>query len=247
MTKVLAALFVALLVSQSPALAQATHTYVAGLGDDVNPCTRTAPCRTFANAISKTAANGIIHVLDGGGYGTLAIKKAISIIADGVNGVIFTASGAIVIDAAKGDVYLQGLTILAQSSAADGIQILDANSVHISKSVIRGFAGGSGISMLSASATRLVVSDTEIEANAGGVFADKQNGEVVLDRVRLLRNQTGIASGPNNTTVFHLTASTLAYNDVAIGKIGGKVLSAENNALVGNGSNGTAMGKEPLQ
>jgi len=37
------------------AQAQATRTWVSGVGDDVNPCSRTAPCKTFAGAISKTA------------------------------------------------------------------------------------------------------------------------------------------------------------------------------------------------
>ena len=40
----------------SMAAAQATRTWVSGVGDDVNPCSRTAPCKTFAGAISKTAA-----------------------------------------------------------------------------------------------------------------------------------------------------------------------------------------------
>lgn len=44
--------------------AQATRTWVSGVGDDANPCSRTAPCKTFAGAISKTAAFGEINVLD---------------------------------------------------------------------------------------------------------------------------------------------------------------------------------------
>jgi hypothetical protein len=53
----------------TPAAAQATRTWVSGTGDDVNPCSRTAPCKTFAGAISKTAAGGEINCLDPGGYG----------------------------------------------------------------------------------------------------------------------------------------------------------------------------------
>ena len=59
--------------------AQATRTWVSGVGDDVNPCSRTAPCKTFAGAISKTAEGGEISVLDPGGYGTLTISKAITV------------------------------------------------------------------------------------------------------------------------------------------------------------------------
>ena len=48
--------FLAPLLASAPAHAQATRTWVSGVGDDVNPCSRTAPCKTFAGAISKTAA-----------------------------------------------------------------------------------------------------------------------------------------------------------------------------------------------
>ncbi len=69
-------------VFASLAQAQATRTWVSGVGDDVNPCSRTAPCKTFAGAISKTAAGGEINILDPGGYGAVTITKSITI--DGV-------------------------------------------------------------------------------------------------------------------------------------------------------------------
>ena len=60
----------------SSAFGQATRTWVSGVGDDVNPCSRTAPCKTWAGAISKTAAGGIIDALDPGGFGTVTIWLA---------------------------------------------------------------------------------------------------------------------------------------------------------------------------
>src|SRR5450759_1326274 len=68
-----------LIVSAGSAQAQATLTWVSGVGDDANPCSRTAPCKTFAGAISKTAAGGEINALDPGGFGALTITKAITI------------------------------------------------------------------------------------------------------------------------------------------------------------------------
>src|SRR5215469_12616513 len=62
-----------------PAHAQATRTWVSGVGNDVNPCSRTAPCKTFAGAISKTAVNGEINCLDPGGFGAITITKSITI------------------------------------------------------------------------------------------------------------------------------------------------------------------------
>src|ERR671913_1664343 len=75
------------LMVASTAQAQATRTWVSGVGDDVNPCSRTAPCKTWAGAISKTAAGGEIDALDPGGYGTLTITKSITV--DGTTGAGF--------------------------------------------------------------------------------------------------------------------------------------------------------------
>ena len=70
-------------LAAAPAQAQATRTWVSGVGDDANPCSRTAPCKTFAGAISKTARNGEINVIDPGGFGAVTITKSITIIAEG--------------------------------------------------------------------------------------------------------------------------------------------------------------------
>ena len=65
----LALLATVFIASKAPVNAQATRTWVSGVGDDVNPCSRTAPCKTFAGAISKTAAGGYINCIDPGGFG----------------------------------------------------------------------------------------------------------------------------------------------------------------------------------
>src|SRR5437763_16740642 len=85
-------LLVMSLAFTSLAHAQATRTWVSGVGDDLNPCSRTAPCKTFAGAISKTFINGEIDVLDPGGYGTVTITKSITIDCTGTFGSIL-ASG----------------------------------------------------------------------------------------------------------------------------------------------------------
>src|SRR3954451_11219280 len=88
------------ILNVTPVQAQATRTWVSGVGDDVNPCSRTAPCKTFAGSISKTAAGGEIDCLDPGGFGAVTITKAItidcsgtfgSILASGTNGIIVNA------------------------------------------------------------------------------------------------------------------------------------------------------------
>src|SRR5690242_21687894 len=85
--------------------AQATRTWVSGVGDDANPCGRTAPCKTFAGAISKTAAAGEISVLDPGGFGAVTITKAITINGDGtLAGILAAGVNGIIVNAGANDV-----------------------------------------------------------------------------------------------------------------------------------------------
>src|ERR1700704_4138224 len=91
------------LLCAAPAQAQATRTWVSGVGDDVNPCSRTAPCKTWAGAISKTAAGGEIDALDPGGFGAVTITKSMTIdggpgaggiLSAGFTGIIINTPGA---------------------------------------------------------------------------------------------------------------------------------------------------------
>src|SRR6188472_885924 len=83
---------IAIMLSMASANAQATRTWVSGVGDDANPCSRTAPCKTFAGAISKTATGGEINCLDPGGFGGLTITKSIAIDCHFTGGGILAAS-----------------------------------------------------------------------------------------------------------------------------------------------------------
>ena len=104
---VFAALLVVSVMWTVPASAQATRTWVSGVGDDANPCSRTAPCKTFAGAISKTAPGGEIDALDPGGFGALTITKSItldggggqvaSVLVAGTNGIVVAAGATCVI------------------------------------------------------------------------------------------------------------------------------------------------------
>src|SRR3954470_25085060 len=89
-----ATLFVSItLILTSVGHAQATRTWVSGVGDDLNPCSRTAPCKTFAGAIAKTTTNGEIDALDAGGFGQVLISKSITIDGTGVLAGILATSG----------------------------------------------------------------------------------------------------------------------------------------------------------
>src|SRR5512133_3144791 len=91
---------IAICLNAGPAYAQATRTWVSGVGDDVNPCSRTAPCKTFAGAMPKTAPGGEINVLDPGGFGAVTITKSISIISVGMEaGVLVSGTNGIIVNA----------------------------------------------------------------------------------------------------------------------------------------------------
>ena len=146
----------------SMAQAQATRTWVSGVGDDVNPCSRTAPCKTFAGAISKTFINGEIDALDPGGYGTVTITKSItldggsgsgwaSILASGTTGVNINLTSNTTDDPTR-VVRLRNLSINGTGSSGtvgtrtgiNGVRIINAtsnpNAVFIENCVIAAFS-----------------------------------------------------------------------------------------------------------
>lgn len=128
------------------AMAQATRTWVSGVGDDANPCSRTAPCKTFAGAISKTAASGEIDALDSGGFGSLTITKAITI--DGgaaLAGVLVAGTNAIIVNAGINDqVILRNLDINGlgptASAGLSGISFLGGKRLIVENVKIYGFS-----------------------------------------------------------------------------------------------------------
>src|ERR1700741_2224320 len=113
------------LLQAAPAQAQATRTWVSGVGDDVNPCSRTAPCKTFAGAISKTAAGGMINCLDPGGYGAVTITKSITIKCYGTFGsVLASFVNGIVIGGAGINVVLRNIAINGAVNGLIGINLI---------------------------------------------------------------------------------------------------------------------------
>src|SRR3984893_2755209 len=138
-----AACAVTMLFVASPACAQATRTWVSGVGDDANPCSRTAPCKTFAGAISKTAAAGEINVLDPGGYGGVTITKSIRIISDHIEaGVLVSGTNGITVNAGVADtIVLEGLDIEGLGTGLNGVHIIAGKSVYVIRCAIRPLTG----------------------------------------------------------------------------------------------------------
>jgi Right handed beta helix region len=198
------ALFLTLGVA--PAQAQATRTWVSGVGDDANPCSRTAPCKTFAGAISKTAAGGEINVLDPGGFGAVTVTKSITISSESFEaGVLVSGANGVIVNAAGATVILRGLDFQGLGTGTNGVNILAASSVKIENCVIRGFSTA-GINVgISSGGVALDVTDTIISNNSGtGIFIKPTGSANVrgsLDRVRVLNSGgDGVFVNANTTT-----------------------------------------------
>src|SRR5690242_14783344 len=151
-------------LAAAPAYAQASRTWVSGVGDDANPCSRTAPCKTFAGAISKTAVNGEINCLDPAGYGAVTITKSITIDCEDTQGSILAAgtTGVIVNITAATDtlkqVRLRGISINGAATGIRGINFVAGSSLHLDEMFIQGFTN-EGVLMNSAGGD-LVVRDS---------------------------------------------------------------------------------------
>lgn len=174
----------------SLAQAQASRTWVSGVGDDANPCSRTAPCKTFAGAISKTAAGGEIDCLDPGGFGAVTITKSMTI--DGTHGAGFggvlasSTNGIVVSDAATGTpgniiVTLRSLSINGGPPATpglNGIRFLAGKTLNVEDCKIFNFTQNAGLDVAMSTSGQVNVSDTTIYNNVRGIRLTTSSGFV---------------------------------------------------------------------
>jgi len=241
-----------ILALATAAQAQATRTWVSGVGDDVNPCSRTAPCKTFAGAISKTAKDGEISVLDPGGYGAVTITKSIyingthgagygSIIASLVNGIIINITD---VNDVRKAVRLRSLDINGASTGINGVSILAATNVFVEDCVIDGFTGngttsGIGIRMaLTATSGNLFVSDSRIHKTITGIRATTTSGFAVASvrNTNIENNTTGVEAATNG---FVTVADSRIASNTGSGltaSASGAQLNARNNIINNNGT-----------
>lgn len=237
------------------AAAQATRTWVSGVGDDANPCSRTAPCKTFAGAISKTAAGGEISVLDPGGFGAVTITKSISIVARGdLGSVLVAGTNGIVINAAATDVVtLSGLEINGigenPSGGLAGVKILGAERVVISDCFIHDFKVAGVSVQPSSAATWVHIDRTTISNATTGVATDATSKAAVA----IVSRSTLSANSRAGVESIGATGRTIVSDSVITGSAtgflitnSGKTHSMGNNTVVNNTSNGTLTGTSPL-
>ena len=261
---VISALAIAIftLAFASLAQAQATRTWVSGVGDDANPCSRTAPCKTFAGAISKTFTGGEIDALDPGGFGAVTITKSITIDGTGTLGAILASgtTGVIITIAPNAndpfrEVTLRGLSINGAGASGTvgtrtGIRGVNVTSngaaiVNIDDTIIQNFSQ-EGINVVASSNTHVIVTNSLIRGCTGaGISADTSAG---IARVTV-RNSTitncGNGVNARSNSRIAMIDSTLSVNTVGLfveGSGGVAVAVLERCQIANNTSHGIQAG-----
>jgi len=238
----LASVALGLLLSATAVHAQPTRTWVSGVGDDANPCSRTAPCKTFAGALVKTAAGGEISALDPGGFGTVVINKSITLNGDGtLASVLASLVNGVTINAGPNDkVVLRNISINGVGNGLNGVRFLAGKSLVLDHVTIAGFTG-SGVDMnISGTFSSLEIHDSTItgaptgvrvaNTGAGGALslaalADVRiegttshavdagaNGRVTISNSLVSGNANGLTASAS-TSVINAEGNQLAFNE----------------------------------
>lgn len=231
------ALTICVVSGTSAAYAQATRTWVSGVGDDVNPCSRTAPCKTFAGAISKTAPFGEISTLDPGGFGPVTITKSITLNGVGTLAGILGNTSGVVINGAGVVVVLRDLSILGVgSSTTNGISLFNGAAVIVDHVTIAGFETG-----ISTTVGNAVVTNSSITQNRGfGVHA--LGGSITLENSQLANN--GVAVQAETGATVRLTNNSV-YNNLTGFGCGGGTLASTGDNRKGNNVGGVVAACAP--
>ncbi|HVF37724.1 MAG TPA: hypothetical protein VNA29_07260, partial [Sphingomicrobium sp.] len=188
-----------------PASAQATRTWVSGVGDDVNPCSRTAPCKTFAGAISKTAAGGEINCLDPGGFGTLTIIKSITVDCSGTFGSALNSGGIngfVINDSATAtpgtiEVTLRGLSIngAGVTPGLNGVRFISGKSLTLENIIIQNQKSGSGIALTPTRGMTFNAQNVTVARGNNGILIQPTGSGTVRGALNNVRVGANSASG----------------------------------------------------
>jgi hypothetical protein len=236
-----------LAIASTAAYGQAARTWVSGVGDDVNPCSRTAPCKTFAGAISKTSAGGEINCLDPGGYGGVTITKSITIDCEDTQGSILASgiNGVSVNDSASGfpntiNVVLRGISINGSGTGVQnasgnpgsglvGVNFTSGASLVLEQVIIQDFNAGTatGVRIATGGSTRTYINNSTIINNglgaAGGGIQVTPTGAGGTARVVVTNSR--IEDNTNNGFRVDTTGNT---------NVGGVNVTIDNTSISGN-------------
>jgi hypothetical protein len=240
------------LVSCASALATVSpnRTWVSGVGDDINPCTRVEPCKTFAGAIAKTPAGGTITALDSGGFGSLTITKALTIDGGGAYGSALVGAGVndiTVVAGANDDVTLRGLevtngTACTGPGTGTGIRFITGHSLRVENVIVHGFAAAGIDASPTTAAASLTIDHSDLRDNcttAINVAPTAASLPVQITNSTFTHNATAISAG--NGAQVRLGHNTISGNTTGLATTGTGVISSfGDNHIAGNPSFGTA-------
>jgi len=253
----------------APAAAQATRTWVSGVGDDVNPCSRTAPCKTFAGAISKTAAGGEINCLDPAGFGGVTITKAMTIICDFTEGGVLVASGpGITINAGDNDVVtLSGLDLFGPTTfpGSNGINFVNGAGLNLRNTTIKGFStqainftpGAGDTSFLYIDNVKILGNGTVGNGTTGAIKiapASNATANVVISNTQVQGNQnvgvrvdfTGVTAAKANVTVSNSSIDNSGAGMLLKATAGtGTILATVSDSVISGNTNVGVVGNGP--
>ncbi len=235
-----------LMAAPGAAYAQATRTWVSGVGDDVNPCSRTAPCKTFPGAISKTAAGGEIDTLDPGSFAAVTVVKAITLAEEGSGeaGILTAGTNGITINCSTDPncvVVVRGLQIdggPVGSNSLAGIKFIAGRALFVYNTSIRNYTGGSpngyGINFAPSSGTsQLFVSNSQIVTNGtfgagtgAGIFIAPTGAGTIVNAT-ITNSQVS-----NNTAGIRLDMSGASVGAVGTVQVEGTEVSGNANGAI---------------
>lgn len=207
-------IFAQLLLAATTAATAYCQTWVSNTGSDANPCTMTAPCKTFQQAIALAPTWGQVGVLNAGDYGPISITKAIRIEGSGLASLTATSGNAIFVDTPAGSVVqLHGLSVHG-NGAQVAIQSQGAGALDIDNVQITGFHSNCIQVVVVLGPVNLVIKDSTIENCSGtGIYLSPDasypsTAKIVNTHVRYANGGLSVASGTISVAVYDSTFSS---------------------------------------
>lgn len=231
MSTLLRSLLVSLALTSGLASAQATAVWVSGVGDDANPCSRTAPCLTLAGALPKVANGGEIRVLDPLSLGVTTISKSVTVTAESPALILASSSAGVHINAPGAVVKLRNLGLLSLASGVSAIDVQAASAVYVDGCQFKGFSGD--VVSSSSDGGALFIDGSDFRGNTGrgvAVFSTAPQQTVISDS--LFRGHTTALAASGNTRVTLVDVELASNSGPAVLVENGAQLNVERGQLV---------------
>jgi hypothetical protein len=202
--------------------AQPSHAifrvYVGLAGNDSNPCTLGAPCRTIAPALAAVDDGGQVWLLDSANYNLATVQITKSVTIEALPGAIgsFLALGGPAFNVATSSVKLVLRNLVIRSfpgaGSTDGVHATAATSVIIDKCTLSDLPGKA---VFIGGALSLQVRDSEIRnAGSSGIELSAGGASATLTRVTLAGNYTALEVNPATGTVKYNIRDSLFTGNV---------------------------------